>query len=81
MPIEDRKDLLRKLLGRSDAIRFNQHFECEGATLFDAACRLGLEGIVSRKRGSRYVSGRVKHWLKIKNPKSPSIRRIQDGTW
>jgi ATP-dependent DNA ligase len=36
--------------------------------MFQAACRMGLEGIVAKRKGSRYLSGRSRHWLKIKNP-------------
>jgi hypothetical protein len=37
-------------------------------------CTLGLEGIVLKRRGSRYESGRSRHWIKMKNP-SPAVRR------
>jgi bifunctional non-homologous end joining protein LigD len=36
--------------------------------MFREACRMGLEGIVSKRIGSRYVSGRTRAWLKVKNP-------------
>jgi ATP-dependent DNA ligase len=39
------------------------------------ACALGCEGIVSKRRGSRYVAGRTDHWLKVKNPDAPAVRR------
>jgi ATP-dependent DNA ligase len=41
----------------------------DGAAMFRHACGLGLEGIVSKRIGSRYVSGRTRVWLKSKNPK------------
>jgi len=41
----------------------------------------GLEGIVSKRSHFAYRSGRVKSWLKIKNPKSPAALRIEDGTF
>jgi bifunctional non-homologous end joining protein LigD len=41
-----------------------------GATVFDHACKLGLEGIVSKRRDSTYQPGRSRMWLKIKNPAS-----------
>jgi bifunctional non-homologous end joining protein LigD len=40
----------------------------DGAAIFRHACGLGLEGIVSKRIGSRYVSGRTRAWLKTKNP-------------
>jgi bifunctional non-homologous end joining protein LigD len=52
-----------------------------GAIVFDHACRMGLEGIVSKRRDMPYRSGRAKCWIKIKNPKSPAMLRVQDGTW
>jgi ATP-dependent DNA ligase len=45
------------------------------------ACKLGLEGIVSKRRDLPYRSGRCRAWVKIKNPASPAVLRIQDGTW
>jgi hypothetical protein len=42
----------------------------DGATRH--ACKLGLEGIVSKRHGSRYQSGRSPHWIKMKNPDSPA---------
>jgi bifunctional non-homologous end joining protein LigD len=40
----------------------------EGATVFAHACQLGLEGIVSKRAGSRYRSGPSRNWLKSLNP-------------
>jgi bifunctional non-homologous end joining protein LigD len=41
-------------------------------------CKLGFEGIVSKRLGSPYRSGRSKDWLKFKNPKAPAVRREAD---
>ena len=74
--IEERKRTLAKLLRRSPAgITFNEHYEGDGATLFQHACRFGCEGIVSKRLGSPYRSGRVDDWLKIKNPLAPAVKR------
>jgi ATP-dependent DNA ligase len=43
------------------------------------ACKLGLEGIVSK--GSPYRSGRSKDWLKFKNPEAPAVKREQEEDW
>jgi ATP-dependent DNA ligase len=43
--------------------------------LFRHACKLGLEGIVAKRRDSRYRSGRCREWIKIKNPAHPAIER------
>ena len=45
-------------------IRFNEHIEGDGPTVFDHSCKLGLEGIVSKRLGSPYRSGRSRHWIK-----------------
>jgi ATP-dependent DNA ligase len=39
------------------------------------ACKLGLEGIVSKRLGSPYRSGRSRHWVKSKNPAAPAVKR------
>jgi bifunctional non-homologous end joining protein LigD len=43
--------------------------------------RLGCEGIVSKRIGSTYRSGRSKHWLKVKNPTAPAVRREAEEEW
>ena len=47
--------------------------------MFEAVCKLGLEGIVSKKLDAPYKSGPSKAWLKIKNPKAPAATRATDG--
>jgi ATP-dependent DNA ligase len=49
--------------------------------MFEHACKLGLEGIACKRRDSAYRSGRSKAWLKIKNPDSPAMQRLEDGSW
>ena len=53
--------------------------DCDGATVFEYACALGCEGIVSKRVGSPYRSGRVDHWLKIKNLAAPAVKREAEG--
>jgi ATP-dependent DNA ligase len=53
--------------------------EFEGPALFEKACSLGLEGIVSKRKDSRYISGRSPYWLKIKNPASEAARPDSDN--
>jgi bifunctional non-homologous end joining protein LigD len=53
----------------------------DGDIVFAQACRLGCEGIVSKRLGSPYRSGRSKHWLKIKNPAAPAVRREAEEDW
>ena len=75
-PLEHRKRALAKLLGQKrDGIVLNAHYEGDGATIYKHACELGCEGIVSKRLGSPYLSGRVSYWLKIKNPAAPAVKR------
>ena len=75
-PVERRKAMLADLLRDTrDGIAFNQHYDGDGAAIFEHACALGCEGIVSKRLGSAYRSGRVDHWLKIKNPAAPAVKR------
>jgi bifunctional non-homologous end joining protein LigD len=53
----------------------NEHIDEPGDILFRHACKLGLEGIVSKRLGSPYRSGRSAHWVKVKNPKAPAVTR------
>jgi ATP-dependent DNA ligase len=53
----------------------------DGATVFRHACKLGLEGIVSKRKDSPYVSGRSRHWIKSKNPDAPAVKREAEEDW
>jgi len=53
----------------------------DGEMIFRHACRLGCEGIVSKRVGSRYVSGRSRDWMKVKNPDAPAVRREAEEDW
>jgi bifunctional non-homologous end joining protein LigD len=76
MPIEQRKRTLGKLVRRPHAgIVLNEVFEGDGDILFAHACELGCEGIVSKRLGSPYRSGRSPHWIKVKNPKALAVKR------
>jgi bifunctional non-homologous end joining protein LigD len=81
-PIEERKGLLAKLLHDPNlSIVLNEHFEEDGAIVFREACRLGCEGIVSKRLGSVYRSGRSPLWLKVKNPNAPAVKREAEENW
>ena len=76
-PIEIRKAGLARLLRNAEpGLQFSEQIEHEAAIVFEHACKLGLEGIVSKRRGSRYQSGRSSLWLKSKNPEAPAVRRL-----
>ncbi|TCP85171.1 ATP-dependent DNA ligase LigD phosphoesterase module /ATP-dependent DNA ligase LigD polymerase module [Rhizobium sp. PP-CC-2G-626] len=63
----DRKNLLQKLiLADSPTVRFSEHFEDNGDLVLTHACRLSLEGVVSKERSGPYVSGRKGSWVKSK---------------
>jgi bifunctional non-homologous end joining protein LigD len=80
LPIEKRKARLARLLKNPHAgIALNQHYDADGAIIFREACKLGCEGIVSKRLGSPYRSGRSDHWLKIKNPRAPAMRDWENG--
>jgi bifunctional non-homologous end joining protein LigD len=81
-PIEDRKRKLAKLLrGAPSLIVLNGYFEDDGATIYKHACQLGCEGIVSKRLGSAYRSGRSPDWVKVKNPKAPAAMREAEEDW
>ena len=67
-PLEERREALAQLVAGVDGIRFSAALTAEGATVFAHACKLGLEGIVSKRAGSRYRSGPSRNWLKCLNP-------------
>ena len=77
----ERKSALRKLLRHDRGIQYVEHAEGHGDKLFAAACKLGLEGIVSKKLDAPYRSGPSKTWIKIKNPTAPAATRAVDGTF
>ena len=53
----------------------------DGETVFRHACKMGLEGIVSKRKDSPYRSGRSKDWLKMKNPACEAVRREKEEDW
>jgi bifunctional non-homologous end joining protein LigD len=67
-PLEERRDNLLQLVHGVDNILFSEALSAEGALVFAKACKLGLEGTVSKRAGSRYRSGNSRQWLKSKNP-------------
>jgi bifunctional non-homologous end joining protein LigD len=81
-PLEERKHALANLLYREhDGIILTRHYDGDGATMFKQACALGCEGIVSKRLGSTYRSGRVNDWFKIKNPAAPAVKREAEEDW
>ena len=83
LPLIERKRRLARLLGRAKrrAIRYSEHLTGDGPTVFAHVCRMGLEGIVSKRTDSPYRSGPSKAWLKSKNPASEAVRREREEEW
>jgi bifunctional non-homologous end joining protein LigD len=78
--LEARKARLRKLLARAgDGLRYVAHTAGDGEEMFKSACKLWLEGIVSKRVTAPYRSGRAKSWRIVKNPASPAMLRIDAG--
>ena len=65
-PLAERKRMLALILQPHNTIRYSQHFDTGGRQLFAAAKAQGLEGIVAKRRSSRYTGVRSKDWLKFK---------------
>ena len=82
-PFETRKATLASLLRRAGpGVQLNEHLAHEdGEVVFRHACKMGLEGIVSKRLGSRYRSGRSPDWLKMKNPDAPAVKREAEEDW
>ena len=63
----DRKSLLQQVLASTPPpICFGEHLEADGPTVLEHSCRLGLEGIISKRKDLPYRSGHGEHWLKSK---------------
>jgi bifunctional non-homologous end joining protein LigD len=79
-PIETRKST-RSLCCAASMHRVQRHFLADGAIVYRQACALGCEGIVSKRLGSPYRSGRADCWLKVKNPAAPAVTREAEEEW
>jgi len=76
LPLSMRKTNLARLARRPDGIFVAPTEQGEiGPDLFRAACRMGLEGLVSKRRDRPYRAGRSQDWRKIKNRKHPATSR------
>ncbi|HET9923855.1 MAG TPA: DNA ligase D [Methylomirabilota bacterium] len=61
-----KKELARLLEGRRGALRYSEHFDEPGQKVYERACRMALEGIVSKRKQAPYTAGRGQAWLKVK---------------
>src|SRR5262245_26983840 len=67
--------------GRTDEGPRSVHKRRPTAVCSPMPCKMGLEGIVSKRLGSRYRSGRSPDWLKMKNPNAPAVKREAEEDW
>ena len=63
LPLLKRKAELKKIIAGTN-VQFSESFEIEGRSMFEHACKIGLEGVVSKVRDSVYASGRGNNWVK-----------------
>jgi bifunctional non-homologous end joining protein LigD len=78
-PLSDRKRLLAKVVGRrSLGIVLSEHTDVD---IFQQVCKMGLEGVVSKRLSSPYRSGRSTDGLTIKNPDSPALAPVRNEEW
>jgi bifunctional non-homologous end joining protein LigD len=78
-PFLDRKAALARLLRNIEAgIVLNEHVVGDGPTVFEHACRLGAEGIVSKRADSTYRSGPCSVWIKVRNLASVAGERSEN---
>jgi bifunctional non-homologous end joining protein LigD len=81
-PLEVRKATLKSVLTKAGpGLRLNEHIEADGPTVFAHACKMGLEGTVSKHKASTYRSGRSPDWLKMKNVGAPAVKREAEEDW
>jgi bifunctional non-homologous end joining protein LigD len=69
VPLDARRALLQATLDKApatDSVRFSAEFDTDPKDLVDAACKMGLEGVIGKRRDSRYVSRRSPQWIKLK---------------
>jgi bifunctional non-homologous end joining protein LigD len=81
-PIEERKQHFARLLQQPHhGIAVNATYDADGPIVYQHACALGCEGIVSKRRSSPYFSGLTDKWLKMKNPLAPAVSREREIDW
>jgi bifunctional non-homologous end joining protein LigD len=81
-PFVARKAMLTHLLcDRVGHIQLNEHIAEDGPRVFEHACRLGAEGIVSKRLDASYRSGPCAAWVKVKSPEAIEVRRRRSENW
>lgn len=84
LPLFQRKAELKKIIAGTD-VQFSESFEIEGREMFAHACKLGLEGVVSKVRDSAYASGRGNNWVKKTCAQRETLTiagfALEEGKW
>ena len=84
VPLLQRKAALKKIIAGSD-VQFSESFEIDGREMFTHACKVGLEGVVSKVRDSIYTSGRGNNWVKKTCAQRETLTiagfALDDGKW
>jgi len=81
-PLTTRRRVLARLIRKPQCgLVLNEQYEHDGPLVFEHACLLGCEGIVSKRKSSRYRSGRSRDWVKCKNPAAPAVKREAEEDW
>jgi len=84
LPLFQRKTELKKIITGTE-IQFSESFELEGREMFAHACKVGLEGVVSKVRDSAYASGRGNNWVKKTCAQRETLMiagfALDDGKW
>jgi bifunctional non-homologous end joining protein LigD len=81
-PLQVRKATLASIVAKArPGIRFNEHIESDGPTIFAHACKMGLEGIVSKRKDSRLPLEALADWPKMKNPGCAAVTREAEEDW
>ncbi|RZN31967.1 non-homologous end-joining DNA ligase [Bradyrhizobium sp. Leo121] len=84
LPLSTRKAALKKLIASTD-IQFSESFEIGGREMFEHACRVGYEGVVSKVADSPYVSGRGRNWVKTPYAQRETLTiagfALDEGKW
>ncbi|MET4328893.1 bifunctional non-homologous end joining protein LigD [Bradyrhizobium sp. i1.15.2] len=84
LPLFQRKAELKKIIAGTD-VQFSESFEIEGREMFAHACKVGLEGVVSKVRDSIYNSGRGNNWVKTTCAQRETLTiagfALDEGKW
>ena len=80
---QDGNDDLQVPQEKLNCLQLCSHLEGPGDVVFEHACKLGCEGIVSKRFGSKYRpgTGKCSDWIKVKNPAAPAVKREAEEDW